>query len=250
MRFVDKKQIVKIVFFLLCSYCIVAVTACSNPNNGNESENNTTLRYTADVIVNNTQWTAELETKVLTTPVNGADGIEKSITAAPDNVFASGSEELYEPLYPEIPGFSRLNTSSLDVGALQLLDGFCSAITANSDADNFMAKGDLYSLVLFLYDLDETNGPLFKSYILGEPFKSDEIFQCPVRFYYDNTKVPGTEQSGTPAAQQIGATNGSTVDANKQTGSSFEPHLDVYLYLKQDEGAWKVHQIAYDIEEQ
>lgn len=253
MRFMDKKVPVKIVFILLAMICIPAITSCSNPNAGNETDGTNTLRNTADSISTNTKWTAELEAKRLTAIVNGADGMEKSITAAPDNVFASGNEKAYEPLYPEIPGFARLNTTLLDEGALQLIDSFCTAITARTDADTFMAKGSLYSLVLFLYDLDEKNGPVFKSYVLGEPFKNDDIFQCPIRFYYDTTKVPDGQQIGTHVVQKTqpnnSVPNGTTSDSNKPAGTSFEPHLDVYLYLQQAEGAWKIHQIEYDIEE-
>lgn len=199
-----------------------------------------TLRTTTDAIEKNMQWTTELEGGRLTQKVVGIDGFESSIVAGPDIAFASGNEDAYAPVFPAIPGFSTLNTSMLDESALSLLDTFCTAITTGADADACMEKGHLYSLVLFLYDLDQKDGPLFSSYVLGEPFKNDEVFQCPVRFYYaSNDKKEQPVAAGLPIPQDA-------VPVDVKTGTVYEPSLDVYLYLVKEDSYWKIDQIAYD----
>jgi hypothetical protein len=229
--------------FILTVAMAAVLLSCSNPNSGTAVDTDGTLRSTADAIANSTEWSPELEPDLLTGKVTGADGVETTLVAGPENIFASGNEKSYEPLYPSIPGFALLDTSSLDGATLQTLDGFCTAITTGVDADSFMAKDHLYSLVLFLYDLNQTDGPVFSSYVLGQPFKGDDdTFQCPVRFYYDSSKMP--------LAEQIKQVNGSSpVGDNHKSGTSLSPSLDVYLYLVQIEGSWRIDQIAYDVQQ-
>lgn len=193
------------------------------------NDSDLTLRVTADAIDDRTEWSAELEANRLTEKVTGADGIQNGVVAKPENVFASGNESAYKPVYPEIPGFGSLDISALDSGARNTLDGFCTAITKGVDADSFMANGQLYSLVLFLYDLNQNDNAAFGSYIIGEPFDADGVLECPVRFFYVNKKSDSKEKA--------------------KPFNAFDPSLDVYVYLIKNENVWKIEQITYDVEQ-
>jgi hypothetical protein len=216
---------------LLGAALIMVFTGCSNPNVGMVEGDSGTLRATADILDTKTEWTEELEKARLTKTNTSVDGIDQSVDSSPMNIFASGNEGSYAPIYPSIPDFSVLNYSSLDPNALSVIDGFCTAITKNVDADSYMQDGHLYSLVLFLYDLDMRGEPLFKSYILGEPFISDDGIECPVRFYYENKKIPADY-----------------IRAPEKVGSAYDPSLDINLYLVKQDSVWKIDQIAYDLQ--
>lgn len=169
-----------------------------------------TLRKESEEMASSIKWEQEIESSVLLKKITGADGLVKSLAANPQFIFASGAESEYEPVYPQIAGFASLDMTLCPDSARRLLDEFCSLIASGKNAEHCMAGGCLYSLVLFKYDLTSLGYSTFSSYILGEPFVSPEIIQCPVRFL---------------------------------TKDDF--NLDVCLYLKEDSpGFYKVHNIA------
>lgn len=230
---------------LITTIMLLFVTSCSNVNNAVVDTESGTLRYTADKLDKTTTWTSELEGDRLTKKVESADGIDKTVEVDPSMIFASGNEQAYQPIYPAIPDFAVLNTSTLDESAITLLDGFCTAITKNVDADSFMAKNHLYSLVLFQYDLNQGDKPLFSSYVIGEPFVTENAIQCPIRFYYDDSQKLAVASS----AEQV-STSGAQNEATEKKGTVYDPSLDVYLYLVKEDSSWKIDQISYDLQEQ
>ncbi|MFA6936635.1 MAG: hypothetical protein WCQ67_00220 [Treponema sp.] len=211
--------------------------SCKNPNTADTESTELNLRSTAESYSKKTEWTTEIEGEKLTAKIPAADGIESSLSASPQNIFMSGNESSYSPVYPEITDFAILDTSALDSGALSTLDGFCNSITNNKDADSFIAKDQLYTLVLFLYDFKSEEKPLFSSYVLGKPFISDdETIECPARFYY-NKEILKTA----PAADN----EQKTEPVEKIKGSAYDNSLDVNLYLIKEESTWKINQISY-----
>ncbi len=184
-------------------------SSCSHNSLDSEFEMYT-LRKESEELGASIKWEQEIESSVMNSRLIGADGIVKSLAGNPQYIFASGAEDEYDPIYPMIEGFASLDMRNCPEAARRTLDEFCTAIASAKNAEYYMAQGCMYSLVLFKYDLGNLGYSTFSSYILGEPFVSQEIMQCPVRFL---TKDDFT--------------------------------LDVLLYLKEDSsGLYKIHNIA------
>lgn len=237
MNFKDYKKLSSLFLKIISISIIANFISCTNPNTTDTELTELNLRSTAKSYSSKTTWTNEIEGEKLTAKVPAADGIETSLSASPQNIFASGNESSYSPVYPEITDFATLDTSSLDSGALSTLDGFCNSITNNKDAVPFIAKDQLYTLVIFLYDFKSEEKPLFSSYVLGKPFiGDDETIECPARFYYNKELLPTP-----PAADK--EKKAETVEKSK--GSAYDNSLDVNLYLIKEESTWKINQISY-----
>ena len=164
--------------------------SCSNNTAVNE-EAFETLRTEAQSLEDSMKWTIELEPDTLKQRVSGADGMDRSLVASGTFVFASGAESEYPRIYPKIEGFANLDVSKYEDSDLTLVKGFCRAVTAGEDADAFINKDSLYTLVLFRYDLLTYYGnskPPFTSYLIGEPFINENVYQCPVRFLQKSGK--------------------------------------------------------------
>ena len=162
-------------------FLLLTLISCTQPSNVGVYDG-LDLRSQAQELESSVHWAQELESSVLTETVGGADGIIKSISSDSSIIFASGKEKEYEPVYPEIEGFSILNTSMLPETARIVLENFCNAIINGTSADACFARNSIYVLVVFRYDLAKYNAGKFSEYILGEPFSSPTIIQCPVRF--------------------------------------------------------------------
>ena len=192
------------IFSLVCIFA-----SCSHNSSYSDFDMNT-LRKESDKLSSEIKWEQDIESSILLKKISGADGFVKSLAGNPQFVFASGAEAEYDPIYPQIDGFASLDLSNCPEAAKRVLDEFCNATAAARNAESCMASGCMYSLVLFKYDLKNLGYSTFDSYILGEPFVSPEILQCPVRFL---------------KGQDI--------------------MLDVLLYLKEDSpGFYKIHNIA------
>ncbi len=177
-RHVNKKSVFSTAFIFVSA---VLLFSCSSELEHLEEFNGVTLRQTVTRISQKMYWTRDIDGSVLSSKVIGADGISKSVTASPSNVFASGTEDSYPPVYPSIDGFAVLNTSMIPDAAISVLDGFCSAIVERKGADSYMDASSIYALVIFRYDINR-EGKRFKSYILGEAYDTGPLLQCPVRF--------------------------------------------------------------------
>ena len=64
--------------------------------------------------------------------------MEKGIKVTPFNILVSKNEENYLKIYPEIPGFTYLDTSMLPDDALEVLDNFCSAIIEEAESEGIV----------------------------------------------------------------------------------------------------------------
>ena len=203
------KKILFCLGYMLVFSLTVFFASCSHGSLDTDFEMYT-LRKESDDLNSSIKWEHEIESSILLQKISGADGLVKSLAGSPQYVFASGAEDDYDPIYPQIVGFATLDMRNCPEEAKNVLDGFCTAIASSRNAESFMAQGCMYSLVLFKYDLGSLGYSTFNSYILGEPFVSPEILQCPVRFL---------------------------------KGEDFT--LDVLIYLKEDSpGFYKIHNIA------
>lgn len=198
----------------------LSAVSCSQPNTALQEESDT-LRTTAEALDRDTFWADELESSVLTARLSGADGIDSSVPVSPKTVAISVQESGCAPVYPEVEGFASLDVSALSEGALRVLNRFCAAVIAEEPPFELMADGRTYVLSLFLYDLSRLpRGRGFGRYVLGKPFVSDELCQCPVRFFY---KAESQVKAATYKADGI----------------------DFFLYVVQEDGEWKIQQIVY-----
>lgn len=148
-----------------------------------------TLRTNARSMEKNTKWAQDLDSSMITNAYTDADGISKSIYITPEIIYASKSPEYSTPVYPYLSGFTYLDTSALTENQKSTLDSFCNAIITKSNADSYMAPSSLYTLVLFRYDISTRKDLVLSEYVLGQPFVTDELIQCPVRFL-DNKGRP------------------------------------------------------------
>lgn len=172
-------QIKRTFVFIFASFLCLS---CSMEKVHLEEEEDLTLRKTVNTISSETFWTQELDASILSESVKGADGVSRSTTALPENVFASGNEEDYVPVYPGLKDFPTLDTRILNQSAKSNLNGFCNAVVEKKSADSFMDSSSIYALVIFNYDINR-EGKKFNRYVLGQPFLCDDLYQCPVRFF-------------------------------------------------------------------
>lgn len=167
--------------FLGLFFGLTLFVSCSSGEYVFTNEQDITLKNVTEKISSNIRWTKELDSSVVAERIIGAEGIDSSVLVSPSNVFASGAEEEFAPVYPRLPDFALLNTSMLNDSARQVLEGFCNSIISKSPADSYMDSSSIYSLVLFNYDMNR-EGKKFLRYVLGEPMDLGTLVECPVRF--------------------------------------------------------------------
>ena len=214
---------------LICIFSLIFIlllsVSCSNPNTVILEDNTLNLKKVAIEYRNSISFTEELEKDRLKQKIPSVEGMEKGIKVTPFNILVSKNEENYLKIYPEIPGFTYLDTSMLPDDALEVLDNFCSAIIEEAESETYVNPNAMYTLVLFLYDLEQTKAK-FSSYVAGQPFSEDgTYFECPVRFYYVTENEISNELS-----------------------SIYDPFLDVDILLCCENNNWTINQIVYDIE--
>jgi len=167
-----------------------------------------TLREAANLLDAGTPWTQPLQKVVA---VSGRDArIDAAVVLSPLVLIAADGVQESAAVYPSLPGFGGLFTGSLNASQRRTLDGFCTAMLSGGNADAFIADGRIYTLVLFRYNSPAASGGTFTDYLLGEPLLDSGQCRCPVRFF-------------------------------SRDGS----HTDVFVYLVQSGGDWKIEQIAY-----
>ena len=157
-------------------------TGCSSHQVQNFNEEGS-LKIAAENFDSKTNWTSQLEELRLGENIPEPDGVATQDVTA-QMIFASGKESLYPEIYPELPGFSLLDTSALDEASRSCVEGFANALIASENAENFIAEDKMYTLVIFYEDtgLKSSSKNKFEKYILGQPFLTEEVFECPVRF--------------------------------------------------------------------
>ena len=89
-----------VIFFTLIS--------CSN-NQYMDDDLSSYVRYSADSLIEGLEWTSEIDGDLLSAKIRGSDGFDKKVKANGLNMFLSGTESSYEPLYPYLKGFASLS---------------------------------------------------------------------------------------------------------------------------------------------
>ncbi len=157
------------------------------------SSDTITLKSETSFLDESSVWTEPLESDVLSEKLPHLDSIAPKFQATPESVAVS---RIDPPVFPSLEDGFSLDVSSIDVAALSVIDSFFNCLkTASLDSqafndkytslESFFAEGRLYSLVIFLHDIEE-KGFLITSYIAGKPFLLDESWECPVRLFMDD----------------------------------------------------------------
>ena len=145
--------VMRILKLFSAAFLLSLFFSCSNPAQVSSVRTAETLRTVSDSMAQNVVWSEELQGDFLKQKIIGADGVSKSVKTTPYSAAVSSDRQKYPPLPPYIRGFASLDTSLYDTQALETLNAFCSALVSGEGADSFMAEGDVYSLVMFRYDL-------------------------------------------------------------------------------------------------
>lgn len=201
------RLIIETVLRIVCVFlCAMFFFACSNAQ-GIEIAHLTdeTLRTVAAQKESELLWTRELESVRLTRDYSKNIAASKDFTLSPAAMAVASTNS--SSVYPSIPDFGSLDSSSLSVEMLTFLDAECENIALWQLERVKMEQDSEFSLVLFKFDVEkrwktaffkpfpvsmsataetdsENQEPvkLFSDWIYGKPFFDGDTAAVPVRF--------------------------------------------------------------------
>ncbi len=201
--------------FTLFLCVVLPFVSCSHKRDAASADKTATLMDKAVLLEGAIKWSApvhgsfgEVQQPVRKFPPANFAGNPLAVTLWAENIFSGSEQDV--PAYPYLPGFANLDISSYTEAQRACVQGFCTAIENNTSADGFMLSGYVYALVLFKYNVGQFGKRIadIESHILGQPFITGDVCQCPVRFVFKD-----------------------------------KSHLDAFLYLVKSSADWKIHQI-------
>ncbi len=203
---------------------VVIFSSCSGKTQFYYKDNSSLKKESQD-LESSVQWKTELEGDILSKKVEGCDGIASSVEVGPSNIFASGAENEYVLVYPRMEGLGLLDTSIFDGDAKSVVDGFCQALIDNESMESFIKRDNMYTLVMFLYDLESRLGKnvSVNRFMIGEPFRNLNMCMCPVRFF--------------------------RTESNSEYFKKTDSYFDVVIYLLKDDSTYKINQIELESNE-
>ena len=185
-----------------------AIFSCNNANEPKIEESTTdTLKSQVENRQKEITWTKELEANRLSSSLQYKNQIINNNISITRNLL-NVVQNVNLPVYPELSGFSSLDTSLLPKSVRDNVESFCLAFSKNpfKGAESYFNSDYLFNFVFFRNDLitlwktnfgtdfpltqeddsegeAENNLQLFDKWIFGQPFLGEEIIQLPVRFY-------------------------------------------------------------------
>lgn len=202
-------------------FLVFAFISCNaNDNSGRDDEG--TLRNTSRMLDSKNEWTQPLETLPAVKQKGKVDGISGSVSVNADNVFLSGKDSQFKGVFPRINGFTGIDDSLFDDEAYKIIKNVAEAFVENSSIEPYMSRDSIHALVVFKYDLDNMFGNAeFSSYVLGEPFKGNDFYECPLRLYFK-----------------------SEIKSEKKRFDD-ELHLDLKFSMKKTDSTWRIFKIEF-----
>lgn len=192
----------------------------SNENGIQDSEG--TLRNTSRIFDSRTEWTVEIESLPAEKTAGRVDGISRNISINADNVFLSGKDSAHKNVFPRINGFTGMDVSLYDAEALRIMKNIAGAFVEKSSIEPYVSKDYIHSLVVFKYDMEQMFGDAeFSSYVLGEPFKGEDFYECPLRLFFGSDNV------------------------EEKKRFDDELHLDLMFYIKKTGTTWRIFKIEF-----
>lgn len=203
----------KIVYLILLS---VLLFSCSNVSEVSQIvDKEATLKEIIVTKESDISWTKALEEDRLIQTIYSDKNVSGQISLTPEVVaITSGNEK---PIYPELKGFTSLDTSTISSYLLSFINDFCKSVSDNiyNGPQSYFDSNFIFNYVFFKNDLihswknrfdedfpvqdpslvneneskkgketiEKKQKPLFEKWILGRPFIGDEIMEQPVRFY-------------------------------------------------------------------
>ena len=203
-------------FFLIASAFSLLLLSCAKKDDSSNGDVSGTLRYQIEEMLEDFQWSDELEPGRLSENVSRYGNISEKVKMSQLAIICSMPEpesESDNSVYPYLDGFGLLDVSKTPAQILSSTKSFCTAIVEDSDADSFFSKESLFSLALFRRDLEDLKSTKeissISSFVIGMAFTGGTSYEIPVRFY----------------------------DSEKKN------FLDVSIFFDEQGNAWKIDQI-------
>lgn len=176
-------------------------------------EERTELSKKIDEAREKAAWAYEIEGERLSKKISSVDSIDRNIPLEPLALIALEGGKIFPAIFPELEGFTSLDTSDIQGEVLDTVNGFCRALIEytsrspetnlkknenekkeedetkeeseksgqkdSSKIDGYFSEDTLYSLVLFL--ADSAAAGAVQSFIVGRPFVGEENIEVPLR---------------------------------------------------------------------
>lgn len=208
----SKKSIFFFEFSILFTVIVLGITGCSSKDKKSDSDSNLTLRAQSEKRFKEIEWTDPIEKDRLTQNISTTQTIADTIKLTPVIFLCSNYAKTIEPVYPNLDGFGNLDISDLPDEIKLSVTSFSENLCTGSANDELMMAGSVYELALFESDLknewknvfleefpsppeeksaDEKSSEsaeeekpkyVFDSYIIGNGFEQNSLYELPVRF--------------------------------------------------------------------
>ena len=159
--------------------------SCSDYRNEieEEIEVKTIKNYVSD-IENQTVWSVELEKDRLSQKLeNASEFISDGKSLTKDN--AKILKNFKSALYPSFSEFGSLDISNVEQKYLDFANKICASVVEMNKETlySYFPVNYRYNCIFFLNQMAKDPDLIFQRYIIGEPFKNENLIQFPVRFY-------------------------------------------------------------------
>lgn len=201
----------------ICAVILCAAFSSCKKKAQRTLEERTELSMKIDEAREKAAWSYEIEGERLSKKISSVDAIEKNIPLEPISMIALEGGRPFPAIFPELEGFTALDTTDIQGEVLDTVSGFCRALIEHtspsrksdskkneseekkseseeedaqedsSKIDGYFPENTLYSLVLFLADSEEAGA--VKSFVVGKPFVDDENIEVPLRLSCENATV-------------------------------------------------------------
>ena len=208
----SKKSIFFFEFSILFTVIVLGITGCSSKDKKSDSDSDLTLRAQSEKRFKEIEWTDPIEKDRLTQNISTTQTIANTIKLTPVIFLCSNYAKTIEPVYPNLDGFGNLDISDLPDEIKLSVTSFSENLCMGSANDELMMAGSVYELALFESDLknewknvfleefpsppeeksaDEKSSEsaeeekpkyVFDSYIIGNGFEQNSLYELPVRF--------------------------------------------------------------------
>lgn len=194
-----KNYFSKTVIFLTFLFALISVSCSNTPNAKLLFSEDDTLRTVIVNKENTINWSKPLEDGRLQKRIDIMDNIVTSIKLNPDvmNAFTNTCD----PVYPYIENFATLNLNNLSQSNRYVIQKLFEIMNTNLyEADTELINPKyLFNYVFFISDIESVykqafgaeypKSNAFSSYLIGEPFVTQQISQVPVRLYCEKGSI-------------------------------------------------------------
>lgn len=194
-----KNYFSKTVIILTFLFALISVSCSNTPNAKLLSSEDDTLRTVIVNKENTINWSKPLEDGRLQKRIDIMDNIVTSIKLNPDvmNAFTNTCD----PVYPYIENFATLNLNNLSQSNRYVIQKLFEIMNTNLyEADTELINPKyLFNYVFFISDIESVykqafgseypKSNAFSSYLIGEPFVTQQISQVPVRLYCEKGSI-------------------------------------------------------------